>query len=292
MGKFGNRERDGNDMNLVTVVLLTYNHRETFARAMESILAQQTDFAFDIHILDDHSTDGTSELCREFAQRYPGRVKHFCSPVNLGVAKNLKRGLLNVSARYFAFLEGDDYWTDPSKLQRQVDAMEAHPQCTLCGHNVLLRDLTSGEERAFVKREPGDQREIYALDDDLPIHPSARLYRNTVDLHDLPEHMVLDTHIYLIYLMEGDLFYIDRLMSVYNKTGAGYWSGMDRKRKRLMTLELRYKSLVYLRFRHEERFYRRSALLKCCKSLLGVSRGWRLFYLLESARLRLKFLLS
>ncbi|AEF24129.1 glycosyltransferase family 2 protein [Pseudomonas fulva] len=274
---------------MLTVILLTYNHVQTFVQSIESILAQETSFDFDIHVLDDCSIDGTSAICEEYSRAWPGKVKHFRNANNLGVEKNLKDGFLRISSKYIAFLEGDDYWTDRSKLQLQVEMLERHPECTLCGHNVTLRDHALGEDRLFVNIPREQLKAIYQLGDGIPIHPSARVYRNCIDFSEVPAYMVLDTHIYRLFLQRGGCCYLDRVMSVYNKTGVGFWSGMPKRDKRLMTLRLRYASLQYHNFEHEADYYPRSTILVLLKMLLGVRCGWWAFYNLESFRIKLKY---
>ncbi|MFA6147805.1 MAG: glycosyltransferase family 2 protein [bacterium] len=279
-------------MSLVTVLLLTYNQEKTLARAFDSILEQKTRFDFEIHVLEDCSTDGTAEACRAYQNRYPGRIKLFLNEKNVGVSGNLKQGILRVQSPYYAFLEGDDYWVDPGKLQLQVDALELHPECTLCGHNTLFRNVSTGEERPFIPPEDNKDSGVYKLGDGLSIHPSSRMYRNCVDMTNVPEFMVLDTHIYMIYLTNGDLFYINKTMSVYNNTGTGYWSGRTKKNKKYTSLKLIRESNEYFQYKHESFHYRHSKLLKTLKGMLGIRHGWEAFYFLEGFRLRLKYILE
>ena len=133
-------------MKLLTVILLTYNHEKTIAKAFESILEQQTNFEFEIFVLEDCSTDKTADICRQYKQRYPNKIRLFLNEKNLGVTKNLKEGLLKIKTKYFAFLEGDDYWCNKYKLQKQVDALEKNPECMICGHNTLFKDMVNNKE--------------------------------------------------------------------------------------------------------------------------------------------------
>jgi glycosyltransferase involved in cell wall biosynthesis len=277
-------------MSLLTVVLLTYNHEPTIGRAFDSILEQRTDFDFVIYVLEDCSTDGTAAICKSYKDRFPEKITLFLNEKNLGVTNNIKQGLLKVKSKYYAFLEGDDYWCHAEKLQKQVDAMENFPGCIMCGHNTLFRDLVTHKDWLFVERDMEDRRNIYSLEENLPIHLSARLYRNCIDLTDVPAYMLLDKTSYMLYLTKGNLFYIDEVMSVYNKTGEGYWSARSRKKRRLMSLHLRYGINKYFNFTYEGEYYQNSKLLKCTKSLLGTKLGWKVFFYLESFRLHAKYL--
>lgn len=279
------------NMNRVTVVLLTYNHEKTLARAIDSILEQKTAFDFEIHVLEDCSTDGTAEVCRAYQDRYPDRIRVFRNDRNVGPTRNFKQGIARVVSPYFAFLEGDDYWTDPGKLQIQIDAMERNPDCTLCAHNTEIRNVPTGETRLFVPADSRKNTGTYELADRFPIHTSSTVYRNCVDLTNIPEPLLIDTYLFFLYLTKGNMFYVDRTMSVYNETGTGYWTGKNQKRKRMMFLQLQKEANRFYDFKYESLYYTHSTLLRILKGILGIRYGWEAFYHLESLRLRAKYFL-
>jgi glycosyltransferase involved in cell wall biosynthesis len=124
----------------VSVVILTFNQKNFIAQAIESALAQETDFDFEILVGDDCSTDGAREVIAAYAAQYPDQVKAVLHPKNLG-----QNGLFNTietlklaQGQYIAPMDGDDYWTDPLKLQKQVNYMETHPDFSACFHNALI----------------------------------------------------------------------------------------------------------------------------------------------------------
>jgi glycosyltransferase involved in cell wall biosynthesis len=120
---------------LVTTILPTHNHAPFIAKAIESVLMQKTDFPFDILLHDDASTDGTADICRAYAARFPDKIPLIAQTVNqYQYDKLIQSHILfpKVSAKYTAILDGDDYWLDEDKLQMQVDYLEAHPDCSLC----------------------------------------------------------------------------------------------------------------------------------------------------------------
>lgn len=119
---------------LVSVVLITYNHEKYIREAIEGILMQKTNFAFELIIGEDASIDSTREIVEEYAKKNPEIIKLLKSEKNIGMTKNYIRTLRAVTGVYIALCEGDDYWTDELKLQKQVDFMELYPQCTLCYH--------------------------------------------------------------------------------------------------------------------------------------------------------------
>lgn len=121
---------------LVSVCLLTYNQEPYIARAIEGILAQKTDFEFELVIGEDGSIDGTAEICGEFSGRFPDKIRLFCrSRADVifvdgcpTARNNFIRTLRACRGRYIAYCEGDDYWQDEKKLQKQVDFLRSHPE--------------------------------------------------------------------------------------------------------------------------------------------------------------------
>ncbi len=112
--------------------MTTYNHAPYLRQAIESVLAQQTPFGVELVLGDDCSTDGTTEICRGYAARYPDRVRLVTGEHNLGWRANYRRTFEACRGKYVAYCDGDDWWSDPQKLRRQVEAMEADPACGMC----------------------------------------------------------------------------------------------------------------------------------------------------------------
>ena len=117
---------------LVSVCMTTYNHEAYLRRAIESVLEQQTSFGVEIVLGEDCSTDGTRALCEAYAARYPERIRLVTSAENVGWRANYRRTFEACRGRYVAYLDGDDWWCDPHKLQRQVERLEADPACGMC----------------------------------------------------------------------------------------------------------------------------------------------------------------
>lgn len=131
---------------LVSVHLLTYNHAKFIAQSIESVVNQQTSFPFEIVIGDDHSTDGTSQIVDQYAAQYPDLIKVVRGKTNGGPQPNSIRILENSQGKYMAALEGDDYWIDPLKLQKQVDFMEQNPDFAICFTNTRVEFFENNEE--------------------------------------------------------------------------------------------------------------------------------------------------
>ncbi|WP_418991058.1 glycosyltransferase family 2 protein [Alistipes sp.] len=120
------------DAPLVSVLMTTYNHAPYLAQAVEGVLAQQTSFVVELVLGDDCSTDGTAAICRDYEARYPERIRLVTGPHNVGWRANYRRTFDACRGRYVAYCDGDDWWTDPLKLQKQVERMEADPALGMC----------------------------------------------------------------------------------------------------------------------------------------------------------------
>jgi glycosyltransferase involved in cell wall biosynthesis len=108
----------------VNIVMVTYNQEKYIGKAIESVLMQKTNHSFNLIIGEDCSTDNTNEICKEYASKYPNRIMLLANSKNLGLVKNYLSCFQQCTGKYIAVLEGDDYWTDPLKLQKQVELME------------------------------------------------------------------------------------------------------------------------------------------------------------------------
>jgi glycosyltransferase involved in cell wall biosynthesis len=117
---------------LLSVCLITYNHANYIRDAIEGVLMQQASFPWELIIADDFSTDGTREIVEEYGARHPGLIRLILQETNVGAARNWMDLITAVTSKYLAYCEGDDYWTDPRKLQKQVDFLEANQSNGLC----------------------------------------------------------------------------------------------------------------------------------------------------------------
>lgn len=113
---------------MVSVILITYNHGPFISETLDSILRQEVDFPYEIVIGEDCSPDNTLEICEAYARRYPDRIRLLPSDRNWGMVNNYFRTITECRGKYVAFIDGDDYWTDPLKLARQVDFLERNPE--------------------------------------------------------------------------------------------------------------------------------------------------------------------
>lgn len=134
---------------LVSVCMTTYNHEPYLREAVESVLAQQAPFGVELVLGEDCSTDRTASICREYADRYPDRVRLVSGPENVGWRANYRRTIAACQGRYVAMCDGDDWWSDPEKLRLQVELMEADPSCGMCYTLTQRFYQQTGEYRPF-----------------------------------------------------------------------------------------------------------------------------------------------
>ncbi|MBE6319857.1 MAG: glycosyltransferase [Bacteroidales bacterium] len=133
---------------LVSICCITYNHAQFIRKCLDGFLMQQTDFPIEILIHDDCSTDGTTEIIKEYEARYPKLIFPIYEDVNqYQNGKSAEIDLYNyrrARGKYIAYCEGDDYWTDPQKLQKQVDFMEENSDYSVCFHDCMVSNIWNG----------------------------------------------------------------------------------------------------------------------------------------------------
>ncbi len=134
------KDKKINSMPKVSVAVISYNQEKYIRKAVESILAQNTVFDVQIVIGDDCSTDGTQQILLELDRAYPGRLQLVFNSKNLGISENAYNVRRLCKGEYLALLDGDNYWLDDDKLQRQVDFLDRHPEYIGCAHDIEVVD--------------------------------------------------------------------------------------------------------------------------------------------------------
>jgi len=216
---------------LVSVTTITYNHASYIRLCIEGILMQRTTFPFELVIGEDCSTDGTREIVLDYAQKYPEIIRVITTESNVGGQKNLNRTILACQGKYIAICEGDDYWTDPDKLQKQVDFLENHPDYSMCCH--ASRIINDDDENQTELVRLADTDKTFTLDDFLApisknfLRTETVVYRCEM-VRELPEwyqHIFVgDYPLFLLLAYHGKIRYLDQVMSVYRRHGGGAWS--------------------------------------------------------------------
>ncbi len=165
---------------LVSIHCITYNHGAFISEALDSFLAQQTSFGFEIVVGEDCSSDNTREVVEDYIRKHPGRIKLIVSDRNVGVAANFERVLKACSGKYVAICEGDDYWIDPGKLQAQVDFLEHARDFVVCYHDAIPFDESGFEQYPQLPKSLQTDASERALVRGRPISTLTACFRNVV----------------------------------------------------------------------------------------------------------------
>ena len=196
---------------------------------------QKTDYPFELLIHDDASTDGTEEIIREYEKKYPAIVKPIYETENQWIKGRKGSAIFNyprAKGKYIAICEGDDYWTDPYKLQKQVDILEAHPEYSICVHDVDTVFEGVPKSNPFSIRWIND---TFTFEDVVVDHfvPTLSIVYRKSSFSSIPnwfaDCIVGDKPLVLILLSHGDGYYIHDVMGVKRKNLGGITSNKDRK---------------------------------------------------------------
>jgi glycosyltransferase involved in cell wall biosynthesis len=261
----------GNLDPVVSISCITYNHELYIRDAIEGFLIQETDFPFEILIHDDASTDGTADIIREYETRYPDIIKPIYQIENQhskGVKISVTYNYPRVSGAFIAVCEGDDFWTDPKKLQTQVEALDKYPECDITFHPAVAIDPT------------GTSQTICHYGSRVSVHPAERViaggggYMPTASIvmkshliepltsfqKRFPGAPVGDAITQAIGSAGGGAIYVPRSASVYRRMVPGSWSA--RKRAIPGSTSLYFFSIIemnrnldaFLEYRYHESF--------------------------------------
>lgn len=149
---------------LVSVCMITYNHESYIHEAIKGVLIQKTNFPFELIIGEDCSTDNTRKIIREYETQYPEIIIAQYPETNRGMAKNFTTVIESARGKYIALCEGDDYWTDPLKLQKQVDFLEGNEEYGLVHANGIIKNLKNGEVRlAYKNRDHLAGKDVFTM---------------------------------------------------------------------------------------------------------------------------------
>lgn len=226
-----------NKKPLVSICCLVYNHEPYLRECFDGFLAQKTNFDFEVLIHDDASTDGTVDIIREYESKYPDIIKPIYQTENQyskGVKVSATFNFPRAKGKYIAMCEGDDYWTDPLKLQKQVDFLESHQDYVMCSHHFITYNQST--------KELGNDWNAH-IDKDLSfdlnyfIQPSTWI---TQPLTLLFRKECLDLNKYLLYKDAKDITFIYHLltsgkgmflkdnMGIYRIHSGGVWAGVNK----------------------------------------------------------------
>ena len=241
-------EKQGLDMQsgmsdklFVAVWMVTYNHEDYIEQAIESIVNQKANFLYKLFIGEDCSTDNTRQICIGLKEKYPDKIHLVLNERNVGASQNAQKIFnlcFNSGAKYVAMCEGDDYWTDPLKLQKQVDFLETNQEYVLTFHPVQILNTDGVLVEDFITKVPEnyEYQETLASGNNY-IHTPSVLFRNIITSFP-PEFMLSpigDYFLYMILTNHGKIKIMNDTMAVYRQ-GVGVWSDLQLPERLLNTM--------------------------------------------------------
>lgn len=225
---------------IVSIYCLAYNHEKYIRDCLEGFVKQKTDFKFEVFVHDDASTDKTPQIIKEYSDKYPDIIKPIFQKENqhsrqIPIFRTFIQN--KMSGKYVAICEGDDYWCDDKKLQIQVDILEANPCYIACCHQTrCINCISKKSSDASPLSKDGVIDKKAILRRDSPIyHTSSLMYRRSV-LDKLPRFCNIsksigDYPMGLFLALTGDIFFLNRTMSVYRLYTETSWSLKHKKSK-------------------------------------------------------------
>lgn len=242
--------QQNNKTPLLSICCLAYNHAPYIRQCLDGFMMQKTDFAFEVLIHDDASTDGTADIIREYEAKYPDIIKPIYQTENQyskGIKISGTYQFPRAKGKYIAMCEGDDYWTDPLKLQKQVDFLEKNEDYVLCCHRI---DLLFGTQ--IIAKDTYNQMDLrgditFTNRENLDYwmtETSSVVFRFDMFDSDFSKKYKYARDAHMIYhlLRRGKGMYMDFLGGVYRKHEGGIYSSMNNLQQ-IRTAYLIYKEL-------------------------------------------------
>lgn len=248
----------------VSVLCLAYNHEKYIKKCLDSILAQKTNFKYEIIINDDASTDNTTNIIKEYEEKYPEIIKPIYQIENKyskGEAIVEEYMLPKATGKYIAFCECDDWWLSDDKLQKQYDYMELNDECVLCGHNTLVHCINSHKKDMYFN----DWKEIHTMTPreaflEWKIHTSSFFMKKTDGYRlEFSRKYWFGDYVRLTELfINGKVVVLPYTMSQYNygvKTGALYSAdNTDIESRKENILQRKYYLEQLLTFKNSDKY--------------------------------------
>jgi glycosyltransferase involved in cell wall biosynthesis len=209
---------------LLSVCVITYNQAPYVRQALDSVLAQKVDFDWEIVIADDYSTDGTREIILEYQKEHPDLIKVIFQKKNVGAERNWLDLINHPTSKYIAYLEGDDFWDDPSKLQLQVDFLEKNSDYAFCFHLTRVF-FEKGEEQQAIWPKLNSKFEPTTAEllKENFVPSNSAVYRRQNYTNYPVGVMPGDWYLHLYHAQFGKIGFINRVMSAYRRHSGGAW---------------------------------------------------------------------
>lgn len=214
---------------LVSILMITYNHELFITQAIDSILMQNINFSYEIVIGEDCSTDGTRDIIVNYKKKYGDQLKLIMQETNVGMMNNFIKTYTECTGKYIATLDGDDYWTDPYKLQKQIDFLEKNPDYAICFHNMRIIDEDQPHLTHMSNIKQKEITDINTLALGNYIFTASCVFRK--NFSRIPDWFyqcpVGDYPLHLLNAQYGKIKFIDEVMGVYRVHQGGIWENKN-----------------------------------------------------------------
>lgn len=238
---------------IVSICCVTYNHEKYISEAINGFLLQKTNFPFEIVLGEDCSTDATLKIVQKYKDMYPNLIKIITYEKNMGAAENFKNVYESLKSKYIAFCEGDDYWTDIHKLQKQVDFLENNSDFMICCHRSENIEQSS---QVIISSYPNIKQEKDMTINDLfnanIANTCTFVYRNAnIKIPDFFKELKLgDWPLHMLHAEYGKIKYFPQSMSVYRVHSGGSWTSADNIQRLDAAIEVLKKMNIYFKNRY------------------------------------------
>lgn len=267
------------DFPKLSVCMITYNHENFIAQAIESVLMQEVNFDYEIVIGEDCSTDNTRNILLSYHNKFPDKIKLILHEHNVGGHENFIQTYKACKGEYLALLEGDDFWISPEKLQMQVDLMEKHPEFATCFHRVVAA-VQDGDEYRIMRSTHDDFYEAsgkrhFTLKDFLDfnfIPTGSTLFRNNL-IKEFPSWIYdvtqVDWALQILYAQHGDIILIDELIGAYRIHPNGVWTSRDRYERNIERIKILKCINKHLNYKYDKRM--RTLISDTCYRIVNIA---------------------
>lgn len=248
-------------MNKLDILLITYNHESYIKQCLDSITIQKASFDFGIIVADDYSTDNTLSIIQEYSGKCNIPIRILETAGNLGLVKNYQRALTACKSEYVAVLEGDDYWTSPYRLQKHIDFLDIHQECSMVFNRYVAFNQNSDNFNIANDKMKEEDRYVtireLARGNIIGNFSTCTYRKSVIDRLDpgIFDMKIADWMFNLCISQSGLIGRIGEALSVYRIHSGGEWSNKSRKDKLKEEYEAAVEYDRYFNFQYHQEFY-------------------------------------
>ena len=249
---------------ILTILIVSHNHAAYIEQGLESILAQKTQYPYQIIVVDDGSDDKTPDILRRYDKKHKNIEIHLGKENTKTDLRAVQASGVKINTKYIAYLDGDDYWLGADKIETQIGFLEKNPKFngTCHGHQRIYGRNNRTQQARIIGKDEWDIDELVAYKRELYCHTSTWVWRNIFTTPYFPPEMFEhDMHgdpiIYHLYMQYGPVKYFDKIMSCYRYTKTGIWSGLSQKQQDYFNCQIFSNIVKVMKPQYRERVKKR-----------------------------------